>query len=195
MKKMLILGITGPSGAGKGTACEMLKKIGYCHIDTDRLVPEIYPKALPELVKTFGSQVVENGIVNKKELAKAAFASEEGTNALNSILHPLVMNQVSVLIEKAKKDGFRGVTVDGAALHEAHAEQICDKILCILSPREERLERVIRRDSISPEAATLRFEAQKSDEYYKTKSDAVIENRTVEQLQRDLILLIKEWEQ
>ncbi len=192
---MFVLGITGPSGAGKGTACEILKEYGYYHIDTDRLVPEIYPDALAELKEAFGDQIEENGVVNKKELAKAAFSSPEATNRLNSILHPLVMNKVSELIKNAETDGFRGVTVDGAALHEAHAETICDKILCIISPKDERLDRVIRRDSITKEAAVMRFEAQKSDEYYTNNSDAVIENRTLEQLKRELITLLKEWKQ
>lgn len=191
---MFVLGITGPSGAGKGTACEILKEYGYYHIDTDRLVPEVYPSALSELKNAFGEQVVENGVVNKRELAKAAFSSPEATNRLNSILHPLVMNKVSELIKKAEMDGFRGVTVDGAALHEAHAEQICDKIICIISSKGERLNRVIQRDSISKEAATMRFEAQKSDEYYTSNSDAVIENRTLEQLKRELITILKEWQ-
>ncbi len=192
---MFILGITGPSGAGKGTACEILKEYGFCHIDTDRIVPQIYPLALSELKKVFGEQVVENGIVNKKELAKAAFSSPEATDKLNSILHPLVMDKVLELIKIAEKDGFQGVTVDGAALHEAHAETICDKILCIISPKEERLNRVIRRDLISKEAAILRLKAQKPDEYYITNSDAVIENRTPEQLKCELITLLKEWQE
>ena len=190
---MFVLGITGPSGAGKGTACEILKELGFYHIDTDRLVPEIYPKALPELISAFGAQISENGTVNKKELAKAAFASKEATETLNSILHPLVMARVSELIKTANTEGFFGVTVDGAALHEAHAEEICDKILCIVAPRSDRLQRVIQRDHISEETANFRFDAQKTDEYYKNNSDAVIENCTVEQLKNDLVIIVEEW--
>lgn len=192
---MFVLGVTGPSGAGKGTACEILKEFGYYHIDTDRLVPGIYPKALPELMRAFGSQIATDGTVNKKELAKVAFSSPDATNKLNSILHPLVMNQVKELIKQAKKDGFRAVAVDGAALLEAHGETVCDKILCVISAKQERLQRVIQRDSISEDLVLQRFEAQKPDDYYTTNSDAVIENRTLEQLKRELIALIKEWEQ
>ncbi len=191
---MFVLGITGPSGAGKGTASEILKNFGFYHIDTDRLVPGLYPKALPELIKAFGPQVAVDGVINKRELAKAAFASPDATRTLNSILHPLVMNKVEELIKDAEQSGFSCVTVDGAALHEAHAERVCDKILCILAPRDDRLKRVVQRDSIPVEAASLRFQAQKSDDYYAANSVAVIENRTMEQLQRELIALIKEWE-
>lgn len=191
---MFVLGITGPSGAGKGTASEILKKYGFYHIDTDRLVPEIYPAALPQLIGRFGPQIAENGTVVKKELAKAAFSSPEATAALNGILHPMIMARVEELIREAEAKGYAGVSVDGAALHEAHAERVCDKILCILAPREERLHRVVLRDGIPQNAAKMRFEAQKSDEYYASQSDAVIVNRTVEQLEKELKALLKEWE-
>lgn len=190
---MFVLGITGPSGAGKGTACKILQELGFYHIDTDLLVPGIYPKAIPALINTFGLQVAEQGKVNKKELAKAAFSSQEATAALNSILHPLIMDEVIEEINTAENNGFSCVTVDGAALHEASAERVCDKILCILAPKEQRLSRVIKRDSITEEAAILRFEAQKPDDYYASGSDAVIVNRTIEQLKCDLNDLIEEW--
>jgi dephospho-CoA kinase len=190
---MFVLGVTGPSGAGKGTACALLKELGFYHIDTDRLVPQVYPIAAEKLVAAFGPEVLRDGMVDRKVLAQRAFASPESTMRLNSIMHPLVMKRVSDLICSAEAEGYFGVAVDGAALHEAHAETICDKILCILSPRETRLERVVRRDGIPLQSASLRFSAQKSDAYYAENSDAVIENRTLEQLKEELFQKIKEW--
>ena len=191
---MFILGVTGPSGAGKGTACQFLKEIGFYHIDTDLLVPGLYPKALPLLVQKFGPRIAENGKVNKKELAAAAFASPEATNTLNSILHPLVMQEVSALIKQANHEGYYGVAVDGAALIEANGREVCDKILCILSPATARAKRVAQRDNIDENAILQRFQAQKSDEFYVSNSDAVIVNDTPDQLKKDLLNLIKEWD-
>ncbi len=191
---MFILGVTGPSGAGKGTACEILKSMGFFHIDTDRLVPDLYPEALPKLIQSFGPKVAQNGTVDKKRLAAVAFASEEGTNALNSILHPLVMKEVSQRIEQAKNEGFSRVTVDGAALLEAHGEQVCNKILCILAPKEVRKERIANRDHIPEEAIQRRFNAQKTDDFYISGSDGVIINHTPEQLKEELLKILKEWD-
>lgn len=191
---MFVLGITGPSGAGKGTACEILKKFGYYHIDTDRLVPSLYPVALPELIRVFGPQVCQGGTVNKKELAAAAFKTKEGTDQLNSILHPLVMQEVRRLILQAEKEGYTKVSVDGAALIEAHGEKVCNKILTILTSREERFARVGMRDGISAEEIERRFSAQKPDEFYINNADEVIYNHTKEQLKTDLINILKEWD-
>ena len=190
---MFVLGVTGPSGAGKGTVCGILKEFGFYHIDTDRLVPGVYPDAIPQLIEAFGEDVVKGGVVDKRALAAAAFSSEENTETLNRIIHPLVMNAVAKQIEAAKDLGFDRVAVDGAALHEAHAEEICDKMLCILAPKELRKQRVMERDNISSDAADLRLSAQKPDEFYAKNTDAVIVNDNRDNLKSKLFQLIKEW--
>ena len=190
---MFVLGVTGPTGAGKGTACAYLAERGFFHIDTDRLVPSVYPQALPELIEAFGPQIASNGTVDRKELAKAAFSSLENTEKLNRIMHPRIMAEVARQIESAAKSGFTRVAVDGAALYEAKAEETCDKILCILAPKEERRMRIVTRDRISEDRADLRIEAQKSDEYYTSKADGVIINQSKEELKTDLDHILKEW--
>ena len=190
---MFVLGVTGPSGAGKGTVCGILKEFGFYHIDTDRLVPGVYPDAIPQLIEAFGEDVVKGGVVDKRALAAAAFSSEENTETLNRIIHPLVMNAVAKQIETAKDLGFDRVAVDGAALHEAHAEEICDKMLCILAPKELRKQRVMERDNIGSDAADLRLSAQKPDEFYAKNTDAVIVNDNRDNLKSKLFQLIKEW--
>lgn len=190
---MFVLGVTGPSGAGKGTVCGILKEFGFYHIDTDRLVPGVYPDAIPQLIEAFGEDVVKGGVVDKRALAAAAFSSEENTETLNRIIHPLVMNAVAKQIESAKDLGFDRVAVDGAALHEAHAEEICDKMLCILAPKELRKQRVMERDNIGSDAADLRLSAQKPDEFYAKNTDAVIVNDNCDNLKSKLFQLIKEW--
>lgn len=189
---MFVLGVTGPSGAGKGTACKILESKGFYHIDTDRLVPDLYSIALPKLVETFGTQVEENGTISRKKLGEIAFSSPENTERLNSILHPLVMEKVTELIKKAEQRGVSCVAVDGAALHEAHGETVCDKILCILAPKDVRLERILTRDGVSQERALLRLNAQKSDTYYRERSDRVIVNQNLKQLEAELNEYIKE---
>lgn len=190
---MFILGVTGPSGAGKGTVCEILKRYGFYHIDTDRLVPLAYEEAYDELLSAFGSGIFSDGKVNKKELAKAAFSSREKTDLLNSILHPRIMNQVRKEISEAEKDGFCAVAIDGAALIEANAQMLCDRMLCVLAPEEERISRVTARDSISEEAARQRFSAQKDDVYYSSHCGDTVINQDRNQLEHDLEQRIREW--
>ena len=52
------------------------------------------------------------------------------------------------------------------------------------APEDIRLERVIARDGVDAESAYRRINAQKSDDYFRTHSDYVIENNgSVDRLQ------------
>ena len=51
-------------------------------------------------------------------------------------------------------------------LFEAGLERICTVTLAVLAPREQRLQRVMARDSITREEAEKRMSAQQQDQYY-----------------------------
>ena len=190
---MFVIGVTGPSGAGKGTVCAMLQSRGFYHIDCDRLVPSVYGQILPELSAAFGKRVIKNGAVDKKRLARAAFSSPENTEKLNRIVHPAVVRGIEREIQAADAAGYRGAAVDGAALFEAQAERLCDKVLCVLAPAEVRLQRILNRDKITADAAKLRMNAQKEDGYYSSRADAVIINQNAAETERQLETILKEW--
>lgn len=42
---MLVIGVTGQTGAGKGTVCKMLEKYGLYHIDADKVAHSVYKRA------------------------------------------------------------------------------------------------------------------------------------------------------
>ena len=55
---MFIIGVTGPSGAGKGTFSGILvQEYGFEHIDTDQIAKETVPEVLDQLVAYFGPQI------------------------------------------------------------------------------------------------------------------------------------------
>lgn len=174
---MYIIGLTGPSGAGKGTVAEMFEEYGFYHIDTDRISHDILPDALPELTSEFGMVILNNdGSVNRQKLADYAFKDDESTEKLNFIMHKKIMQKVSELIDVFEKRGGKFVIIDGAALFEAGAEKLCDKIVSVISSEKTRLKRIILRDGISENQALSRFSRQKSLEYFMEKSDYIIEN-------------------
>ena len=175
-KKHMIIGITGPSGAGKGSICKLLEKDGFYHIDTDQISREVVPEALSELTETFGNDIVDkDGILNRKKLAEKAFANEEKTNILNSIMHKRIMKKVDDIAKEKINEG-KHVLVDGAALFEAKGEDYCDIIIAISAPYEMRVKRVAQRDGIDEAHVRLRFSRQLSDTELKEKSNLFIIN-------------------
>ena len=86
----LIIGLTGPTGSGKTTVSKAAKDLGFKVIDCDKLARKAVEKGeegLKAVVNAFGEDILlANGELNRKELAKKAFSTEEKTELLNKTL-------------------------------------------------------------------------------------------------------------
>lgn len=177
---MKIIGLTGPSGAGKSSCAAYWQANGLPAIDADRVYHSLISKTSPctaELASAFGNSVLNSdGSINRKALAAIAFASEESTALLNDITHKFVKEQTKTLLTQYEKAGYRAVLVDAPLLFEASFDALCDFCISILAPRSSRIERIIKRDGLTQEAAEQRLNAQKCDEYYIARSRYVIIN-------------------
>ncbi len=176
MKKLI--GLTGKTGAGKSTVSKMLEGFGAFIIDGDKVAREVLnlsPDLELKLKAAFGSDIYENGVLLRKELAKRAFSSHENTELLNSIFHPVINKRLFELSNEAFKTHSVAV-VDAAAIIESGFYKSCDCLITVFAPESIRLERIMRRDSLTKEEAMRRINAQKDDEFYFSKSDIVINN-------------------
>jgi len=182
----MILGITGPSGAGKGTVSKMLMAHGFQHIDTDITAREVVPETLPALIERFGDITDKDGNLDRAALAKIAFSSEEGTRDLNKIMHGAIMSHVKNTVEEGIKNGKNDFVIDGAALFEAHGNEMCDYTIAVLCDEETRLSRILSRDNISKEQAEERFSRQLTDQFFRENSDFVIVNKDVSDTKKQL---------
>ena len=176
MKKLI--GLTGKTGAGKSTVSKMLEGFGAFIIDGDKVAREVLnlsPDLELKLKAAFGSDIYENGVLLIKELAKRAFSSHENTELLNSIFHPVINKRLFELSNEAFKTHSVAV-VDAAAVIESGFYKSCDCLITVYAPESIRLERIMRRDSLTKEEAMRRINAQKDDEFYFSKSDIIINN-------------------
>ena len=172
LTKPFTIGLTGPTGAGKGYVCSELEKRGFKIIDSDLVARKLTEKGSPllkELQKAFGEDILENGELNRKLLATRAFESREKTDLLNAIMHPAI-------IDECKRLSAVPCVLDAPQLFEAKAENDCYKIICVTASFENRLSRIIERDNISKEQALQRINAQFDEKYYIERSDYVIHN-------------------
>lgn len=177
---MKVIGLTGPTGAGKSTVLNALAALDCAVIDCDRLYHELLdtsPELLCELTERFGKSILNRqGQLDRKALGQVVFADPQALEALNAIAHRHVAAACRPLIEQARAENRRGVVIEAIALLESGLGKLCDVTVAVTAPREVRLRRIISRDSISPDYARKRVEAQKPDEYYVNQCDLVIEN-------------------
>lgn len=174
----LIIGLTGPTGSGKTTVSKAAKDLGFKVIDCDKLARKAVEKGeegLKAVVNAFGEDILlANGELNRKELAKKAFSTEEKTELLNKALLPHIVEKV-----KAEING-ENVLLDAPTLFESGLDSICKYTVAVLSDENIRKMRIINRDGLTEEEARLRMNAGKKDDYYLKKTDNIIYNNGTE---------------
>lgn len=188
---MLILGLTGKTGAGKSTVASYLEEKGCFIVDGDVVAREIVAPSSPvlaELCEAFGKDILLcDGGLDRKALASKAFSSRENTDLLNRITHPHIKKRFQQLIEKAEKEGFTVAVIDAAALLESDCKELCEKIIVVHAPESIRLERILKRDKITKQQALTRINGQKEDNYYFAQADVIINNDgTAQSLEKEL---------
>ena len=172
--KKIIIGLTGGSGAGKSSACAAAVEYGFKIIDCDklaRLAVEKGTAGLSDLVTAFGDGILNSdGTLNRKALAKIAFSTKENTELLNKTLLPHI-----VLLMKTQANAER-VLLDAPTLYESGTDSMCTAVIAVLADEKIRVERIMKRDGITKEAALLRISAGKSEQFYKDRTPHIIYN-------------------
>ena len=151
---MFKIGITGGIGSGKTTAAKILKrKMNAFLFDADKEAKVHLLSSHPlqkKLINVFGKEIqAENGKLDPKLLAAAAFKDELNQQLLNGILWPEVFILIEEAIQTAKKQKYSTFIVDAALLVEAGLLNQFDKIILITAPEKMRINRAIRRKNLS----------------------------------------------
>ena len=177
-----VVGLTGPTGAGKSTLADVWKERGVTIIDTDglaRRVVEIGTECLRQLTQTFSDIILNaDGSLNRAKLAEIAFSTPENARKLNAITHPAILALTKQAIEDAANGGQSIVVVDAPLLFEAGFDALCDDIVAVIAPYEQRLQRIMQRDGITAEAAQRRMAAQQEDAFYCREGVTVVSNNS-----------------
>lgn len=169
---MTIIGITGPTGAGKTTALHELEKLGGCVLDADAVYHRLleHNDALrQELEARFGPMADEAGRFDRKKLGAVVFHDEKALADLNAIAHRYVVDAIKTKLARAEGEGRPAAAIDAIALFESGLADLCRVTLAITAPPEIRVRRIMAREGISEDYARARVSAQKSDAFYTEK--------------------------
>ena len=185
----IIVGLTGPTGAGKSSVTQIAIKKGIKVIDCDlyaRKATEKGSEGLSALVKAFGKEILNiDGELNRKALARIAFSSYDKTQLINKTILPFIKELILAEIDTDR------VLLDAPTLFESGMDKICSKTVAVLADKDKRLKRITERDGISAEDATIRINGGKNDEFFKDNADYVIYNNDSEEtFLREISLLL-----
>lgn len=173
----MVVGITGSIATGKSTVSEYLINNGYPVVDSDKIVKDLLntKEVIKDVEKIFGNKIVQNGIIDRKQLGEQIFLDEKMRKQLNNIIHPKVIENIKLKIYEYEKQ-YKLIFVDIPLLFEENLEYLVDKIIVVYTSRQTQLERLINRDKISNEYATLKIKSQLDIELKKDKADYLITN-------------------
>ncbi|WP_313807528.1 dephospho-CoA kinase [Flavobacterium sp.] len=187
-----IVGLTGGIGSGKSTIVAYFKELGVPVYIADEEAKKLMdePEIIRKVQSVFPVDVIKNEKLNRKKIAELVFSDPELLHSLNKIVHPEVRKH---FIKWCKKhDKFPFVIKEAAILFESGSYKDCDKIILITAPEAIRIERVMKRDSVTKEQVLERIQNQWSDEKKAVLSDYVIENIDLEKAKQSAQKILKE---
>jgi dephospho-CoA kinase len=178
---MKVVGLTGPTGAGKTTVCAFLAgREGIAIIDCDRVARKVVGKGrrcLLDLAVEFSPVIIgEDGTLNRRRLAGIVFQDKEKLKRLNEIIFPHVLEEIEQRLEDARRQEARVAVLDAPTLFESGACRLCGAIVAVIASPGLRAFRIIRRDGLDAGEAEARMGSQRNDEYYTSRADFVIQN-------------------
>jgi len=174
---MRVIGLTGPTGAGKSTVAAAFAKRGALVVDADRKAREIVEKGHPclaALAAHFGDDILNaDGTLCRPALAAKAFSSAEQTQRLNSITHPFIIARSRDILQNS---AVSLAVIDAPLLFESGMDSMCDETIAVLAPDGVRLARITQRDGIDSDKARQRMNAQPAEEFYCERATHILRN-------------------
>ncbi len=164
MNSPKVIAITGGIGAGKSVVSRALRSMGFEVYDCDSEARRLQDSD-PEMRRLIAAEVCADAVgtdgrLDRKTLARCVFADPEKLAALNRIVHGAVAADLSQRIGQAASRGVGLFFVETAILYESGFDRLVNEVWEVTAPEEVRIERVCRRNGLTPEEVKARIAAQ-----------------------------------
>jgi len=166
----MVIGVAGKTCAGKNSVVEPLEKMGFVHLDVDKLGHEALKNQKERLFEIFGEGIKRaDGEVDRKALGVIVFSNPVQKSRLEEVVHPEMIRMVKESVSKNKN-----VIINAAILFEMGLDKLCDVVFWVSAPAIVRLFRGMRRDNASAKAILKRIWVQRKMNPKKFSSPADI---------------------
>lgn len=192
MKFQYAIALTGGIGSGKSTASSLLKLYGYQIIDADSIAHKVLEDSSTEVICLFGEGILEEGKINRKALGAIVFANSQAKKQLEALLHPKIKEEIYKQAQKLESQKMP-YFIDIPLFYETRNYPISE-VLLLYVPKEIQIQRLIKREGLTKEAANQRILAQIPLEDKKQWASYVIDNSgSLENLQKELEEYLKNY--
>ena len=185
----MIVGLTGGIGSGKSAAGKYFVELGIDVIDADDISKNILDeniKAKELFIKNFGDKFLDkNNNINRDLLRSEIFVNEEKKNILESIIHPIVREEITKFINQSDSI-YKLIMVP--LIYETNSQDFYDKIIVVDCNEQNQILRASERDNKSKENIINIIKNQASRENRNSIADEIILNdSTLDNLRNQVI--------
>lgn len=179
----MIICISGKSGSGKSTLAKRLVEENKNAVWLD--IDKVGHKALTidavkkELVKCFGTSILDEEKINRKKLGEIVFDSHKEMDKLTDITWKYMQEEIDTFLDENKD---KLILLDWLLLPSTKYFDLCDIKILLDIPYEVRKQRAVLRDGINEEAFDLREKA--SINFDASKFDLVLKENNFDEVKR-----------
>jgi dephospho-CoA kinase len=184
-RRAVVVGLIGGVGSGKSSiAQELARHVNVRIIDADAAGHQALTRdhIQQQIRRRFGDEVFnDQGEIERRLLAALVFGSDpsqrQARHDLNQIVHPEIRAQLQQELKEARQNQDLDVIIlDAALLLEAGWNDLCDAVVFIDTPLEQRLARVQSSRGWSAQVLARREQSQLSLEDKRAAADLIVEN-------------------
>ena len=173
----MIVGLTGGIGSGKSVAGDFFIELGIDVIDADHVSKNILDdneSAKKLFLEQFGEKFIDkNNNVDRALLRDEIFKNENKKEALESIIHPLVREEIFNFIENSNSV-YKIIMVP--LIYETNSQDFYDKIVVVDCKEENQITRASKRDNKTKNDIINIMKNQASSDERMSIADEVIKN-------------------
>ena len=161
---MITVGLTGGIATGKSLVSQLLEEHGAFVINADLIAHDLYNPGtigFNSLISHFGDTILDlNGTIDRKKLASIVFTRKHEMDNLNTIMHPLIYDEIKRIMSDLSNEKHPIVVVEAAVLIEAGWQDLFDQIWVVSSDVETVISRLNARNGLSREESLKRIDSQ-----------------------------------
>ena len=191
---MLKIGLTGGIGSGKTMVSKIFAEKGYKIFNSDEIAKMIIKNDYSvknSIINFFGTNSYIGDDLNSRYISEIIYSDKVKLNYLNSLVHPMVFHQ----FEKFLKSNLNSkILVESAILFESNFYKMLDDNILLISPKADRISRIIKRDNINRSEIEKIMSVQWSDKKKINLATYVIENINFAETSMQILSLISKIE-
>lgn len=127
--------VTGGLACGKSSVCRVFRELGAYVVSADDIVHQLLFPNTPigqQVIHLLGSDIVVDGKIDRKLIAKKVFNDKRLLQALENLLHPAVLDEIEKQYEEVKQNTNTTLFVaEVPLLFEINAENHFDSVIAV----------------------------------------------------------------